>query len=58
MANKIAAQYWRVMVKGIDYVEKGIEQYEQQILANKFRALKKLAKELKMEGFDNVYVTK
>src|SRR5690606_15853306 len=58
MANKIAAQYWRVMVKGIDYVEKGIEQYEQQILANKFRALNKLAKELKMEGFDNVYVTK
>jgi transposase len=32
MARKLAVLYWRVMVKGIDYAEKGIQHYEEQIL--------------------------
>jgi hypothetical protein len=34
------------MVKGDDYVEKGIAQYEEQIRSGKERALKRVAKEL------------
>lgn len=46
MARKIAVLYWRVMVKGLDYAEKGIIQYEKQLVANKMKTLNKLAKEL------------
>ena len=53
MARKLAVLYWRVMVKGIDYAEKGIEQYEQQIVANKFKTLSRLARELKMDVIGN-----
>ena len=35
MANKLAAQYWRLMVKGTPYVERGIEAYEQQLKSKK-----------------------
>lgn len=46
LARKLAAWFWRVMVKGDDYVEKGIAHYEQQVRKNKERALRRLAKEL------------
>jgi len=46
LARKLAAWFWRVMVKGDDYVERGLAHYEAQILATKQRALKRLAKEL------------
>jgi len=46
LARKLAAWYWRVMVKGDDYVEKGIAHYEDQIRRGKERALRRLAKEL------------
>lgn len=53
MARKIAVLYWRVMVKGLDYAEKGIMQYEQQLIVNKMKTLNKLAKELNMEIVNN-----
>jgi len=46
LARKLAAWYWRVMVKGDDYVEKGLANYDAQVLQTKQRALKRLAKEL------------
>ena len=46
LARKLAAWYWRVMVKGDDYVEKGLADYDAQVLKTKQRALKRLAKEL------------
>jgi len=46
LARKLAAWYWRVMVKGDDYVEQGLAYYDQQVLLTKQRALKRLAKEL------------
>lgn len=46
MARKLAILYWRTMVKGLDYVEQGINNYEEQLLARKFNTLNKLAKEL------------
>ena len=56
MARKIAILYWRVMVKGFDFAEQGIKNYEQQILANKFKALNKLAKELNYQISENAHV--
>jgi transposase len=56
MARKIAILYWRVMVKGFDFAEQGIKNYEQQILANKFKALNKLAKELNYQISENAQV--
>ena len=46
LARKLAAWYWRVMVKGDDYVERGIAHYEEQVRKQKERALNRLAKEL------------
>ena len=46
LARKLAAWFWRVMVKGDDYVEQGIAQYEAQIRKGKERALRRLASEL------------
>lgn len=34
------------MVKGDDYIEKGLANYDAQVLQSKQRALKRLAKEL------------
>lgn len=48
MARKLAALYWRVMVKGMEYVEKGIQKYEEQLLAQRHRTLMRLATELKV----------
>jgi hypothetical protein len=45
-ARKIAAQYWRLMVKGAQYVEQGVARYEEQILKQKHKYLNKLALEL------------
>jgi len=49
VARKLAAMYWRIMVKGVDYVEKGIKQYEEQLKAQKQRSLFRLAKEFNMQ---------
>ena len=46
LARKLAAWFWRVMVKGDDYVEQGIARYEAQVRQVKERALRRLATEL------------
>lgn len=48
MARKLAVLYWRVMVKGVEYAEKGIQHYEEQLIINKLRTVHRLAKDLKM----------
>jgi transposase len=48
-ARKLAEMYWRVMVKGLDFVEFGIKKYEQQQLNNKRKSLERLAKDLNMQ---------
>lgn len=57
MARKIAVLYWRVMVKGLDYAEKGIIHYEEQLLVNKMKTLNRLANELNIEIVGNKQVT-
>lgn len=49
LARKLATWFWRVMVKGDDYVERGLAHYEEQVRKTKERALKRLAKELGRE---------
>ena len=46
LARKLAAWFWRKMVKGDDYVEKGLARYEEQVRKTKEYALKWLAQEL------------
>ena len=57
MARKVAVLYWRVMVKGIDYVEQGIKNYEDQLLLNKMKTLNRLAKELGIQTSNNMMFT-
>jgi transposase len=42
-ARKLAVQYWRLMVKGNQYVEKGIQAYEAMIKEQQSKKLQKLA---------------
>ena len=44
--RKLAAWFWRVMVKGDDYVEQGLARYEEQVRKNREHALNRLAREL------------
>jgi len=46
VARKLAVLYWKLFVKGLEYVEKGIKAYEEKILMNKQRAVTRMAKEL------------
>ena len=46
LARKLAVLFWRVMVKGLDYVEAGLQKYEESFLETKRRALARLAKQL------------
>ena len=45
-ARKLAAWFWRAMVKGIDFVETGVRHYELKILESKQRAAQRLAIDL------------
>ena len=49
VARKLAGLYWSTMVKGLDYVEKGIQAYEEQLYNQKMRSVMKLAKELNLQ---------
>ena len=49
VARKLAILYWRIMVKGTLFVEKGIQKYEEQLIAQKQRSFIRLSKELKMQ---------
>jgi hypothetical protein len=45
------------MVKGIDYAEKVIKNYEEQLLVNKMKSWNRLTKELNMKAAINAQVT-
>jgi transposase len=49
IARKLAVMYWRIMVKGMDFVETGIKKYEEQLMEQKRKSLNRLAKELKIK---------
>lgn len=57
MARKLAVLYWRVMVNGLDYAEKGIQHYEEQIMLNKMKTVNRLAKELNLNILEKQPVT-
>ena len=46
VARKLAVLYWELLVNGLEYVEKGIEAYQQKITENKKRNIIKMAKDL------------
>lgn len=48
-ARKLAVQYWRLMVKGNDYVEKGVEAYAKMLNEQKNKQLQRLARELNVQ---------
>lgn len=52
MARKLAELYWKVINKGIEYAEKGLKKYEEQIAKSKHKSLKRLAKELNLQIVD------
>lgn len=45
-ARKLAVLYWRLMVKGLDYTEKGIKLYEEKMNLQKEKWLMKTANEM------------
>ena len=57
MARKLATLYYRVMVNGLEYAEKGIQHYEEQILLNKMKTVNRLARELDLNISEKQYVT-
>jgi transposase len=54
VARKLAVLYWRIMVKGMAFVEEGIKKYEERLLAHKHKSLERLAKELNVQISSNV----
>lgn len=46
LARKLATLFWRVMVKGLDFVETGLAQYEEKVLETKRHILHRLARQL------------
>jgi transposase len=53
LARKIAQLFWRLMVRGTQYVEKGLKQYEEQIAESERRLLQKLARKYKFQLHPN-----
>ena len=49
VARKVASLYWRAAVKGLEYVEKGVKKYEEQLLNQKYKTVMKLANELNLQ---------
>lgn len=54
VARKLAILYWRIMVKGMAFVEEGIKKYEEQLLEQKHKSLERLAKDLNVQIAYNV----
>lgn len=49
VARKLAELYWKLFVKGLEYVENGIQKYQEKMLLNKQKAVVRMAKELGMK---------
>jgi transposase len=54
VARKLAILYWRMMVKGMAFVEEGIKKYEEQLLSQKHKSFERLAKDLNIQIAYNV----
>ena len=46
MARKLAILYWRVMQKGLEYVENGVKMYDEKLKDHKKKLLENLAKNM------------
>ena len=46
VARKLAELYWKLFVKGLEYVENGIQKYQEKMLLNKQRSVTRMAREL------------
>lgn len=46
LARKLAMLFWRMMVKGMNYVEDGLNRYEEKVIETKERSLQRLARQL------------
>jgi transposase len=57
MARKLAEIYWRTMVRGLEYAELGVKQYEEQLKKQKLKTYFRLANELSIYNADMQYVT-
>jgi transposase len=44
LARKLAATFWRVMVHGVEYVEQGLQKYQERAAMSEKRVLAKLAR--------------
>lgn len=55
-ARKLGVLYWRLMVKGLDYTEKGIRDYEEKVNMQRERWLMKTAKEMGYQLIGNQIV--
>jgi transposase len=44
LARKLAAMFWRVMVHGVEYVEQGLQKYQERAALSEQRVLTKLAR--------------
>jgi transposase len=53
MARKLAEQYYRTMLHGVEFVEYGIKRYEEQIKQQKTKTLFRLANELNLSISNN-----
>jgi transposase len=49
IARKIACYYYRVMTKGVNFLEKGIAAYETQLNQQKLKFLERMANKMKMQ---------
>ena len=49
VTRKLAALYWKLFVKGLEYVEKGIKAYEEKVIQNKQKAIARMAKDLNLQ---------
>lgn len=56
-ARKLAIQYWRLMVLGEDYVERGVAYYQETLKVQKAKYLNKLAVELDYEIVQKKYLS-
>jgi hypothetical protein len=53
VARKLAEQYWRLMVKGSEFVEYGIQHYQEKLLNQKKKYVLKMAAEMDMELYQS-----
>jgi transposase len=56
MARKLAEQYYRTMINGVEFVEYGIKRYEEQLKQQKMKTVLRLANELHLSIANNQLV--